>query len=147
MRTSLLFVIIILTVFVSYGWACHEEDTNLDGHKPKTGVGIIVSTEIIVAFSSTTTSCDMYTAYLKSNYDQIAENAAAGGGVHLEALVAYRGCSRDSLGPLQNAFKARFETMFPSSDPLGEQFPHRFEQLIISENLETQCGPMKGSIS
>jgi hypothetical protein len=89
----------------------------------------------------------MYTAYLKSNYDQIAENAAAGGGVHLEALVAYRGCSWDSLGPLQNAFKARFETMFPSSDPLGEQFPHRFEQLIISENLETQCGPLKKAIS
>ena len=147
MRTSPLLAIIILIVLVSKGWACHEEDTDLDGHKPKTGVGIIVSTEIIVAFSSTTTSCDMYTAYLKSNYDQIAENAAVGGGLHLEGLFAYRGCSRDSLGPLQNAFKVRFETMFPSSDPLGEQFPHRFEQLIINENLETQCGPPKGSIS
>ena len=81
MRTSPLLAIIILIVLVSKGWACHEEDTNLDGHKPKTGVGIIVSTEIIFAFSSTTTSCDMYTAYLKSNYDQIAENAAVGGGL------------------------------------------------------------------
>ena len=147
MRTSPLLAIIILIVLVSKGWACHEEDTNLDGHKPKTGVGIIVSTEIIVAFSSTTTSCDMYTAYLKSNYDQIAENAAVGGGLHLEGLFAYRGCSRDSLATLQRAFKTKFEFMFPNSDPLGEQFSQRFEQLIISENLKTECRSLKGSIS
>ena len=147
MRTSYLLAIIFLVVLVSKGWACHEEDTNLDGHKPKTGVGIIVSTEIIVAFSSTTTSCDMYTAYLKSNYDQIAENAAVGGGLHLEGLFAYRGCSRDSLATLQLAFKTKFEFMFPNSDPLGEQFSQRFEQLIISENLKTECRSLKGSIS
>ena len=147
MRTSPLLAIIILIVLVSKGWACHEEDTNLDGHKPKTGVGIIVSTEIIVAFSSTTTSCDMYTAYLKSNYDQIAENAAVGGGLHLEGLFAYRGCSRDSLLQLQRALKVRFESMFPQSDPLGEKFSQRFEELIINENLATQCPPPSESIS
>ena len=147
MRKSSILVLILLVVFASKGWACHEEDTNLDGHKPKTGIGIIVSTEIIVAFSSTTTSCDMYTAYLESNYDWIAENAAAGEGRHLEALVAYRGCSRDSLATLQLAFKTKFEFMFPNSDPLGEQFSQRFEQLIISENLKTECRSLKGSIS
>ena len=147
MRKSSILVLILLVVFASKGWACHEEDTNLDGHKPKTGIGIIVSTEIIVAFSSTTTSCDMYTAYLESNYDWIAENAAAGEGRHLEALVAYRGCSRDSLVQLKSAFKVRFESMFPQSDPLGEKFSQRFEELIMNENLATQCSPRSESIS
>tara|TARA_B100000674_G_C37889078_1_gene938064 strand:- start:273 stop:716 length:444 start_codon:yes stop_codon:yes gene_type:complete len=147
MRTSFLLAIIILAVLVSKSWACHEEDTNLDGHKPKTGVGIIVSTEIIVAFSSTTTSCDMYTAYLKSNYEQIAENAAVGGGLHLEGLFAYRGCSRDSLIRLQRAFKVKFESMFPQSDPLGEKFFQRFEELIINENLANKCPPPGESVS
>ena len=147
MRTSFLLAIIILAVLVSKSWACHEEDTNLDGHKPKTGVGIIVSTEIIVAFSSTTTSCDMYTAYLKSNYEQIAENAAVGGGLHLEGLFAYRGCSRDSLIRLQRAFKVKFESMFPQSDPLGEKFFQRFEELIINENLANKCPPSGESVS
>ena len=147
MRTSFLLAIIILAVLVSKSWACHEEDTNLDGDKPKTGVGIIVSTEIIVAFSSTTTSCDMYTAYLKSNYEQIAENAAVGGGLHLEGLFAYRGCSRDSLIRLQRAFKVKFESMFPQSDPLGEKFFQRFEELIINENLANKCPPPGESVS
>ena len=147
MRTSFLLAIIILAVLVSKSWACHEEDTNLDGHKPKTGVGIIVSTEIIVAFFSTTTSCDMYTAYLKSNYEQIAENAAVGGGLHLEGLFAYRGCSRDSLIRLQRAFKVKFESMFPQSDPLGEKFFQRFEELIINENLANKCPPPGESVS
>ena len=147
MRTSFLLAIIFLAVLVSKSWACHEEDTNLDGHKPKTGVGIIVSTEIIVAFSSTTTSCDMYTAYLKSNYEQIAENAAVGGGLHLEGLFAYRGCSRDSLIRLQRAFKVKFESMFPQSDPLGEKFFQRFEELIINENLANKCPPPGESVS
>ena len=147
MRTSFLLSLVILVVFTSSGWACHEEDTNLDGHKPKTGVGIIVSTEIVMASSFTTTSCDMYTSYLKSSYDHIVENAATGEGPYLEALVAYRGCSRESLKSLQRALRAEFESLFPNSDPEGEKFPQRFEQLIISENLELQCGPPNESIS
>ena len=135
------------TLFASSGWACHEEDTNLDGHKPKTSVGIIVSTEIIVALSSTTTSCDMYTAYLESNYEQIAENAAKGEGPYMEALIAYRGCPLDSLASLRKVFKVEYASLFPSSDPKGEKFPERFEALLKNENLNFECGPLRQSIS
>ena len=135
------------TLFASSGWACHEEDTNLDGHKPKTGVGIIVSTEIIVAFSSTTTSCDMYTAFLQSNYEQIAENAAKGEGTHLEALIAYRGCPSNSLASLLQAFRVEYASLFPTSDPEGEKFPERFESLLKNQNLNFECGPLRQPIS
>ena len=147
MKIKYLLCLSFITLFASSGWACHEEDTNLDGHKPKTGVGIIVSTEIIVAFSSTTTSCDMYTAYLQSNYEQIAENAAKGEGPHLEALIAYRGCPSDSLASLRQAFKVEYASLFPTSDPKGEKFSERFEALLNNEDSNFECGPLKQSIS
>jgi hypothetical protein len=147
MKVKYLLCLCFVAVFASSGWACHEEDTNLDGHKPKTGVGIIVSTEIVVAFSSTTTSCDMYTAYLQSNYEQIAENAAKGEGPHLEALIAYRGCPSDSLASLRKAFKVEYASLFPASDPNGEKFPERFEALLNSEELNFECVPLRQSIS
>ena len=138
MKIKYLLSFCFITLFASSGWACHEEDTNLDGHKPKTGVGIIVSTEIIVAFSSTTTSCDMYTAYLQSNYEQIAENAAKGKGPHLEALIAYRGCPSNSLASLRQAFKVGYASLFPQTPK--ERSSQRFEALLNNEDFNFEAG-------
>ena len=121
--------------------ACHEEDTNLQGHKSKWSFnGISSATEWSTALSSTTTLCDTYTGFLMRNYDQIAEEVSKGEGDHLEVLALYRGCSRKSFDSFKNTLKDQYDELFIESDLEGMAFLQRFENLMKQDPfLSLQC--------
>ena len=88
-------ILILLTFWNGISMACHEEAMGGDGglwptlrgHNPSTrSNGLLVFTESSTALSSTTTSCDAYTSFLKKNYDQIAETIARGNGIFLSLI-------------------------------------------------------------
>ena len=80
LQISLLMLISILLGTLT-AFACHEGDfTALSKGHYKWGksAGLLQYTENITISSSTSTSCDMYTAYLWQQYDSIQEQVAQG---------------------------------------------------------------------
>ena len=75
--------------------ACHEGDfgaLNKGHYKWGKNVGIFQYTESSTVLTSTSTSCDLYTAYLENQYMIIQEQVAQGTGAQLDALAHYSGC-------------------------------------------------------
>ena len=94
-------------------YACHKGDfTALSkGHyKWEQNAGILQYTENITISSSTSTSCDMYTAYLWQQYDSIQEQVAQGQGEHLEAITRFSGCTE----PVTEIFKGKLAQHYQS---------------------------------
>ena len=111
--------------------ACHEEDTNLQGHKSKWSFnGISSATEWSTALSSTTTLCDTYTGFLMRNYDQIAEDALCGQGFYIEALASYHGCSIQGVETFKSVVQNNFIELFESRDSSGAALDFRLKNVL-----------------
>ena len=98
----LMLISILLGTLTAYAY--HEGDfTALSKGHYKWGqnAGLLQYTENITISSSTSTSCDMYTAYLWQQYDSIQEQVAQGQGEHLEAIAMSSGCTE----PVTKIFK------------------------------------------
>ena len=75
---------ILFSIFVFTGstvMACHQGDfttPNKSHHKWGKNSGLFQYTEGMTISTSTTTSCDFYTAYLENQYDIIQEQVSKG---------------------------------------------------------------------
>ena len=74
--------------------------------------GNISDTESMTIFTSTTTSCDFYTAYIENQYDIIQEQVAKGHGSHLDALAHFSGCREQALRPFRRTLNAHYDELF-----------------------------------
>ena len=88
-------LIILFISVASIASACHEGDFDSSGkghHKFGKNIGILQFTENSTISFSTTTYCDLYTAFLHSEYDFIQQQVVYGYGPHLDALAMINGC-------------------------------------------------------
>ena len=129
-----------LLVSLSASWgafsafACHEGDfTALSKGHYKWGksAGILQYTENITISSSTSTSCDMYTAYLWQQYDAIQEQIAQGQGEHLEAIARFSGCQKPVVGILKSELSQNYKTLFKAP---GDPVKLRNEISLVIQN-------------
>ena len=105
----------ILCLFGSTALACHQGDftTSNKGHyKWGKYAGIFQYTESMTIFTSTTTFCDFYTAYVENQYDIIQEQVAKGHGSHLDALAHFTGCREQALRPFRRTLNTHYEELF-----------------------------------
>ena len=112
LQISLLMLIAILLGSLT-AFACHEGDfTALSKGHYKWGksAGLLQYTENITISSSTSTSCEMYTAYLWQQYDSIQEQVAQGQGEHLDAIARFSGCKE----PVTKIFKGELAQNYQS---------------------------------
>ena len=114
---------IMVSIFISWGafatFACHEGDfTALSKGHYNWGksAGILQYTENITISSSTSTNCDMYTAYLWQQYDSIQEQIAQGGGEHLEAIARFAGCQGPVIEMLKTELSQNYKKLFKAPD-------------------------------
>ena len=90
------FLVFIYYFTASVASACHEgdlESLNKGHHKWGKSAGIFQFTENSTISVSTSISCDLYTAFLDSEYNLIQEQVAFGHGPHLDALAMITGCN------------------------------------------------------
>ena len=98
--------------------ACHEgdlESLNKGHHKWGKSAGIFQYTESITIITFSSTSCDLYTAYLETQYDIIQEQVAQGTGPQLNALAHYSGCEKQALPSFRQTMYANYEELFGST--------------------------------
>ena len=90
------FLVFIYYFTASVASACHEgvfESVYKGHHKWGKNAGIFQFTENSTISVSTSFSCDLYTAFLDSEYNLIQEQVAYGHGPHLDALAMITGCN------------------------------------------------------
>ena len=98
--------------------ACHEGDfgaLNKGHHKWGKSAGIFQYTENITIITFSSTSCDLYTAYLETQIDIIQEQVAQGNGPQLDALAHYSGCEKQVLPSFRQTMFANYEKLFGST--------------------------------
>ncbi len=115
---------LLLAMILSYSSlkACHEGDfgaLNKGHYKWGKNAGIFQYTENITIFTSTSTSCDLYTAYLETQYDIIQEQVAQGSGPQLDALAHYSGCEKQAVPSFRKTLNAKYEELFGSNHDAG----------------------------
>ena len=109
---------ILFSIFVFTGstaMACHQGDfttPNKSHHKWGKNSGLFQYTEGMTISTSTTTSCDFYTAYIENQYDIIQEQVAKGHGSHLDALAHFTGCREQALRPFRRTLNTHYEELF-----------------------------------
>ncbi|MEC7086527.1 MAG: DUF3015 family protein, partial [SAR324 cluster bacterium] len=94
-------------------------------------VGIFQYTESITVLTSTSTSCDLYTAYLENQYQFIQQQVAQGTGAQLDALAHYSGCKKQAVPSFRKTLYANYEALFGS-----KQDPEILQNQIL-EFIET----------
>ena len=102
--------------------ACHEGDfgaLNKGHYKWGKNVGIFQYTESITVLTSTSTSCDLYTAYLENQYMIIQEQVAQGTGAQLDALAHYSGCEKQAVPSFRKTLHANYHALFGSNLDAG----------------------------
>ena len=115
-------LLLAMTMGYSNLKACHEGDfgaLNKGHYKWGKNVGIFQYTESITVLTSTSTSCDLYTAYLETQYDIIQEQIAKGKGPHLDALAHFSGCEKQAVPSFRKTLNANYEELFGSNDDAG----------------------------
>ena len=138
--SSLMLISILLGTLTAY--ACHEGDfTALSKGHYKWGksAGLLQYTENITISSSTSTSCDMYAAYLWQKYDAIQEQVAQGEGEHLEAIARFSGCTEPVTEIFKGELAQNYQTLFSSQ---GNPVALRNQISVVIQNneeLRTSC--------
>ena len=118
--------------------ACHEgdlESLNKGHHKWGKSAGLFQITEnTSTNWVSTSISCDLYTAFLDSEYNLIQEQVAYGHGPHLDALAMITGCNPKVRYEFSQTLRSNYTNLF--SEPRN---PHELrkgiEKLIKSNTL------------
>ena len=131
------FLVFIYFFAASVASACHEgdfESVYKGHHKWGKSVGLFQFTENSTISVSTSSSCDLYTAFLDSEYNLIQEQVAYGHGPHLDALVMITGCNPKVRSEFSQTLRSNYANLF--SEPRN---PHELrnviEKLIKSNTL------------
>ena len=138
-RIFLIFFFISVTSAAS---ACHEGDFEgvYKGHHIwGKYVGLFQFTENSTVSVSTSSSCDMYTAFLDSEYNFIQEQVAYGDGPHLDALAMITGCKPKVRSEFSQTLRLNYTNLF--SEPRNShELRDGIEKLIKSNKvLKTSC--------
>ena len=133
-RTFLVFIYYFTAAVAS---ACHEgdfESVYKGHHKWGKSVGLFQFTENSTISVSTSSSCDLYTAFLENEYNFIQEQVAYGHGPHIDALAMINGCNPKVRSKFSQTLRSNYTNLF--SEPRN---PHALrngiEKLIKSNTL------------
>ena len=133
-RTFLVFIYIFVASVAS---ACHEgdfESVYKGHHKWGKSVGLFQFTENSTISVSTSSSCDLYTAFLDSEYNLIQEQVANGHGPHLDALAMITGCNSKVRSEFSQTLRSNYANLF--SEPRNtHELRNGIEKLIKSNTL------------
>ena len=133
-RTLLVFIFFNAPSAVS---ACHEgdfESVYKGHHKWGKNAGIFQFTENSTISVSTSSSCDLYTAFLDNEYNFIQEQVAFGHGPHLDALAMITGCNPKVRSEFSQTLRSNYTNLF--SEPRNtHELRNGIEKLIKSNTL------------
>ena len=133
-RTFLIFFFISAS---SAALACHEgdfESVYKGHHKWGKSAGLFQFTENSTISVSTSSSCDLYTAFLDSEYNFIQEQVAYGHGPHLDALAMITGCNPNVRSEFSQTLRSNYANLF--SEPRNShELRNGIEKLIKSNIL------------
>ena len=122
--------------------ACHEGDFEsvYKGHHIwGKSVGLFQFTENSTISVSTTSSCDLYTAFLESEYNFIQEQVAYGHGPHLDALGMIYGCNPKIKNEFSRTLRLNYTYLFSDSRN-SHELRNGIEKLINSNKvLKESC--------
>ena len=134
-RTFLVFIYYFAASVVAS--ACHEgdfESVYKGHHKWGKSAGIFQFTENSTISFSTSSSCDLYTAFLENEYYFIHEQVAYGHGPHLDALAMINGCNTKVRSKFSQALRSNYTNLF--SEPRNpHELRNGIEKLIKSNTL------------
>ncbi len=131
------FLVFIYFFAASVASACHEgdfESVYKGHHKWGKSVGLFQFTENSTISVSTSSSCDLYTAFLDSEYNLIQEQVAYGHGPHLDALAMITGCNPKVRSEFSQTLRSNYANLF--SEPRNpHELRNGIEKLIKSNTL------------
>ena len=131
------FLVFIYFFAASVASACHEgdfESVYKGHHKWGKSVGLFQFTENSTISVSTSSSCDLYTAFLDSEYNLIQEQVAYGHGSHLDALAMITGCNPKVRSEFSQTLRSNYANLF--SEPRNpHELRNGIEKLIKSNTL------------
>ena len=132
---TLMFLFFILAT--SAASACHEGDFEsvYKGHHIwGKSAGLFQFTENSTISVSTSSSCDIYTAFLESEYNFIQEQVAYGHGPHIDALGMISGCNPKVKTEFSKTLRLNYTNLF--SDPGNSlELRNGIENLIKSNTI------------
>ena len=138
-RTLMVFFFISAASVAS---ACHEgdfESVYKGHHKWGKNAGIFQFTENSTISVSTSSSCDLYTAFLDSEYNFIQEQVAYGDGPHLDALAMITGCKPKVRFEFSQTLRSNYAKLF-SERKNAHELRNGIEKLIKSNKvLKASC--------
>ncbi|MDC0229749.1 DUF3015 domain-containing protein [Deltaproteobacteria bacterium] len=133
-RTFLIFFFISAS---SAALACHEgdfESVYKGHHKWGKSAGLFQFTENSTISVSTSSSCDLYTAFLYNEYNFIQEQVASGHGPHLDALAMINSCNLKVRSKFSQSLRSNYTNLF--SEPRNpHELRNRIQKLIKSNTL------------
>ena len=131
------FLVFIYFFAASVASACHEgdfESVYKGHHKWGKSVGLFQFTENSTISVSTSSSCDLYTAFLDSEYNLIQEQVAYGHGPHLDALAMITGCNPKVRSEFSQTLRSNYANLF--SEPRNShELRNGIKKLIKSNTL------------
>ena len=131
------FLVFFFISAASVASACHEgdfESVYKGHHKWGKNVGLFQFTENSTISVSTSSSCDLYTAFLDSEYNLIQEQVAYGHGPHLDALAMITGCNPKVRSEFSQTLRSNYANLFSEPRNLHE-LRNGIEKLIKSNTL------------
>ena len=136
------FLVFIYFSAASVASACHEgdfESVYKGHHKWGKSAGLFQFTENSTISVSTSSSCDIYTAFLDSEYNLIQEQVAYGDGPHLDALTMITGCDAKVRSELSQTLRSNYKNLFRERKNTHE-LRNGIEKLIKSNTvLKASC--------
>ena len=138
----IIFLIFFFISVTSAASACHEGDFEgvYKGHHIwGKNAGLFQFTENSTVSVSTSSSCDMYTAFLDSEYNFIQEQVAYGDGPHLDALAMITGCKPKVRFEFSQILRSNYANLF-SERKNAHELKNGIEKLIRSNKvLKASC--------
>ena len=136
------FLVVFFLSAASTASACHEgdfESVYKGHHKWGKSVGLFQFTENSTISLSTSSSCDLYTAFLDSEYNFIQEQVAYGHGPHLDALAMITGCNPKVRSELSQTLRSNYKNLFREQKN-SHELRNGIEKLIKSNTvLKASC--------
>ena len=131
------FLVFIYFSAASVALACHEgdfESVYKGHHKWGKSAGFFQFTENSTISVSTSSSCDLYTAFLDNEYNFIQEQVAFGHGPHLDALAMINGCNPKVRSMFSQTLRSNYTNLF-SKPRNPHELRNGIEKLIKSNSL------------
>ena len=132
-----IFLVLLLISAASVASACHEgdfESVYKGHHKWGRNAGIFQFTENSTISVSTSSSCDLYTAFLDSEYNFIQEQVAYGDGPHLDALAMITGCNPKVRSEFSQTLRSNYTNLF-NEQKNSHELRDGIEKIIKSNTL------------